>query len=389
MSTRPLPPQPSLEHLKNQAKDLLKAHKSSDPEAAPRLRKSLPRFSESSDEQILGSTLSLRDAQTVIAHEYGFDSYVDLRQHVTQLQNAPLVDMEVVGIRTSIDTFQNVVVLRIGDSDRYLPIWIGPTEADAIARLKQGVDLPRPLTHDLFGSTISDLGARVARIVISDLRNTTFYATISLEMNGSTVERDARPSDAIALAIGAGAPVLASELVAKEAGVEWTEGEPLHLISSQHSVATAVVAGSVSEQVRGAILSARSEAVRLSHDSVGVDHLLLGLLSQMTKVVAKVFKRLQVNPNEVAGAVEARMARGKATTERKPPLSPDTARVIALAGDEARGLGSYSLGNEHLLIAILKEGEGNAVAVLKEHSVTSDAVEAELRRLHEEWSSRL
>ena len=160
MSPRSLPPRPSLEHLQKQAKALLKAHKAGDQEAAARFRESLPPLSKASDAEVLKSKLSLRHAQAVIAAEYGFDNWKALREHVARQENGDTAEVKIDGIRSSITNYQRVVILRAKDSGRYLPIWIGPAEADSIALKLQDVSLPRPMTHDLLEGTIADLGRR-------------------------------------------------------------------------------------------------------------------------------------------------------------------------------------------------------------------------------------
>jgi bifunctional DNase/RNase len=119
-----------------------------------------------------------------------------------------MLEMVIDSIRVSLMNYHRVVILRVKNSNRYLPIWIGPNEADAIAVRLQEVAVPRPLTHDLLGSVIASLGGTVNKIVVSDLNNDTFYAKIVIQRNGSTMEIDSRPSDAIALAVRQGYYVL-------------------------------------------------------------------------------------------------------------------------------------------------------------------------------------
>jgi len=130
-----------------------------------------------------------------------------------------MVEMVIESIRVSLLNYQRVVILKEKDSDRYLPIWIGPAEADAIAIKLQDVSVPRPLTHDLLLTTINDLGAKIQSIVVNDLNNDTFYARIQLELAGQNVEIDSRPSDAIALAVRAKAPIYADDAVLEKAGI--------------------------------------------------------------------------------------------------------------------------------------------------------------------------
>jgi bifunctional DNase/RNase len=130
-----------------------------------------------------------------------------------------LIEMVVESVRVHTLSTQHVVILKETGRDRYLPIWIGPWEANAIALRLQGVSPERPLTHDLFARTLAELGVTMERIVVSDLADETFRARIILEQGGETKEIDARPSDAIALAIRAGVPIFATDAVLDRAGV--------------------------------------------------------------------------------------------------------------------------------------------------------------------------
>ncbi len=130
-----------------------------------------------------------------------------------------LTQMVVESVRVHMLSSQHVVILKESGRDRYLPIWIGPWEANAIAMKLQGVSPERPLTHDLFAQTLLELGAAVQRIVVSDLADETYRARLLLEVDGRIVEMDARPSDAIALAVRTSAPIYATDAVLDRAGV--------------------------------------------------------------------------------------------------------------------------------------------------------------------------
>jgi hypothetical protein len=125
--------------------------------------------------------------------------------------------------------YQRVVILKEKMSDRYLPIWIGPAEADAIAVKLQGVAVPRPLTHDLLSSVIDTLGAAVSSVIVNDLKNDTFFAKVILEVDRKQVEVDSRPSDALALAVRTGVPIFADESVLEKAGIllDGETGKPI------------------------------------------------------------------------------------------------------------------------------------------------------------------
>ncbi len=131
-----------------------------------------------------------------------------------------MIEMTIDSIRVSLMNYQRVVILKEKAADRYLPIWIGLAEADAIAVKLQDIAVPRPLTHDLLTSVLKALGAVVDYIIVNDLRNDTFYAKINLSVDGKRLEIDSRPSDAIALAVRVKAPIYAEESVLEKAGIE-------------------------------------------------------------------------------------------------------------------------------------------------------------------------
>ncbi len=130
-----------------------------------------------------------------------------------------MIEMIIDSIRVSLMNYQRVVILKEKIADRYLPIWIGPAEADAIAVKLQEVNVPRPLTHDLLRSVIDTLGASIDSIIVSDLKNDTFYAKIILNVDGKQMEVDSRPSDALALAVRVSVPIFAEEMVLDKAGI--------------------------------------------------------------------------------------------------------------------------------------------------------------------------
>ncbi|MBI4180984.1 MAG: bifunctional nuclease family protein [Chloroflexi bacterium] len=130
-----------------------------------------------------------------------------------------MVEMTIDSIRVSLMNYQRVVILKEKIADRYLPIWIGPAEADAIAVKLQGVSVPRPLTHDLLLSVIDALGATINSVIVTDLKNDTFYAKITLNVDRGQIEIDSRPSDALALAVRVEAPIYVEESVLDRAGI--------------------------------------------------------------------------------------------------------------------------------------------------------------------------
>ena len=128
--------------------------------------------------------------------------------------------MDLVGVRIEYPTNQPIVLLRESRGKRYLAIWIGAMEATAIAYALEGVTTPRPFTHDLLRITTEKLGAQIARVTVTELRDSVYYADLVLTQGGQELHVSSRPSDAIALAARTGAPLFATPQVLEEAGIE-------------------------------------------------------------------------------------------------------------------------------------------------------------------------
>ena len=135
--------------------------------------------------------------------------------------------MVIYGVSFDLVGKQPIVLLKTSDGNRYLPIWIGQPEAAAILMKLQGAATPRPMTHDLFAEVLEQLEAQVVRITVTELKDNTFYASITVQQNGTELEIDSRPSDAIALAVRADAPIFAASSVIEESAIEF-EGEEVN-----------------------------------------------------------------------------------------------------------------------------------------------------------------
>lgn len=131
-----------------------------------------------------------------------------------------MIEVAIDSIRVSLMSQHRIVVLKEKEGDLYLPIWIGPFEADAITLQLQGMEAPRPLTHDLLKNVLETLGGEVQYVVINGLEKNTYYARITLELDDETLEIDSRPSDAIALAVRVNAPIYVADEVMELAGME-------------------------------------------------------------------------------------------------------------------------------------------------------------------------
>ena len=127
------------------------------------------------------------------------------------------IEMTIKGLMIDPITNMPIIVLRDQDGQRLLPIWVGVFEANAIALQIENVQTPRPMTHDLLKNILQDLAAHVERVVVTELKENTFYALIHVKTGGQTITVDARPSDAIALALRTGSPIYVEEAVIQNA----------------------------------------------------------------------------------------------------------------------------------------------------------------------------
>ena len=154
-----------------------------------------------------------------------------------------MMELVIDSIRVSLLNHQRVVILKQKDSERYLPIWIGPPEADAIAVRLQEVSVPRPLTHDLMNNCINSMGGVIDHIVVSSMENDTYFATIVVRQGDETVEIDARPSDALALAVRANVQIFAAPEVMEKCGVRLDKDSGLAVIGTDESANPPTKAG--------------------------------------------------------------------------------------------------------------------------------------------------
>lgn len=158
-----------------------------------------------------------------------------------------MVEVVIDSVRVSLTNQQRIVVLREVDTERYLPIWIGPFEAEAITVALQEIEVARPQTHDLLKNAFSLLNARLTRVEVISLREDVFYGNLVLENNGRTIEIDSRPSDALALAVRARVPILVASEVMDSAGIM----PEVDIQSQDSSTASGMAAAAAPEEAPG------------------------------------------------------------------------------------------------------------------------------------------
>ena len=360
-----LPVRPNLEQLRKQAKDLLKAYRSGDPPAVARFRASIPRYSEFTDDALVRLSLSLGDAQRMIAAEYGFSSWLQMRHYVERKDGANMIEMTVDHVRVNNVTNLRTVVLKEKESGRYLPIWIGQAEGDAIAMRLEGQEVPRPMTHRIMDTMIRDLGGEVEHVVVSDLVEDTFFAVVKVKNGDGAIEFDTRPSDAIALAVNSGAPVFAAPEVLDKAGAELDQetGEFSPLRKDSEEFARRHDERHMSEKFRAILEVAGMSARGMSRYAIEPEDMLLALVNDSDCTAAKSLVDLGADLERIGEKLRSEIESG----ESPMAFSQRSLKVLEAARSEASG--GATIGTEHLLKALAAAGDGLASEVLRESGV--------------------
>ena len=212
-----------------------------------------------------------------------------------------MFEMTVDHVRGNKSKLQQAVVLKARTVNKYLPILIGPAEANTISLKVQGQKLPRPMTHDLMDSMIRDLGAKIIRVVVSEMQGKMFLAKVVLQKNGTTIESGSRPSDAIALAVRSGSPIYVEEDVLDQAGIDFDPETGGPTSANTQWPTGLVVEGPkpLSERTQSILRQADEEAKRLGHDDIQPEDILLAIISEAAGISAKVLSSLGVDLQEV------------------------------------------------------------------------------------------
>jgi bifunctional DNase/RNase len=324
--------------------------------------------------------------------------------------------MEIDSVRVSMMNYQHVVILKEPKTNRYLPIWIGPAEADAISIKLQNIDIARPMTHDLICAIISTSGGTLKEAVINKIENDCYYSKLVVIINKKEREIDCRPSDALATAIRLGAPIFADEKVLKKAGVilDPKPGKPIPL---QKESGTVEQQRNIDEQelqklkdfydftktldmedkrpieresshfdlfsdsAQNVFNSAEKEAKRLNQNFIGTGHLLLALMKEHN-IATEVLRNLGVNLDNIQAEIEASIG-GQSDLEREEAgLTTSVKRTITLSVEEAKRLGSDKIKPEHILIGLSRQDDGLAANLLKKLGIATEKIYVELIRLY-------
>jgi len=288
------------------------------------------------------------------------------------------IEMVIDSIRVSLMNYQRVVILKEKEGERFLPCWIGPAEADAIRIKLQSVAVPRPLTHDLLCNITNIAGLKIKSAIINELKKDTFYAKLVLITHDKSYEVDCRPSDALAIAVRMGAPIFADEKVLKKAGVCLDEEtskpvQPYEPESDRLKI--------FSESAKDVMSLAEKEAKRLNHNFVSTGHLLLALIKSVSTVAYQVLSNLGVDLSKIPVELEASINQSNFESGGTG-LSSALKSAIELSIRETRLLGSGSVQPEHLLLGLVRQGDGIAGNLLKDKEINAEKIYAALIRLN-------
>jgi len=265
-----------------------------------------------------------------------------------------------------------VILLKESGGDRILPIWIGEAEAAALVLRRSGTTLPRPMGHDLMAALLGVVAARVTRVVIERLRDNTFFATVTVTSGGDPQEVDARPSDAVNLALRAGAPIqVASELMDTAGTSAWpdeheadVEGKPPWTpVGERRSPPRADPVYTIDADSPELLRLAAAEARELGHDSVGEAHLLLGILASEDPTAAQILDRHGVGlvPQREAVASLAANAQSSPSTGVETRLTARAFHAMQRASIEARRRGTMDVMPTHVLLALVAGADATEV----------------------------
>ena len=262
---------------------------------------------------------------------------------------------------------EQVIVLReVKGDDRWVALPVGPAEALALSVSQLKLSPPRPLSHDLTQRLVEAGGGRIERVTITRTSEATVAASVTVRFpQGRTAEVDARPGDAVNLAVRAEAPIVVAE-------------DLLHPAAERATYRPAWVANHylqrISPHVHDTLAFAQDEARALNHNYIGTEHVLLGLLRWEEDEGVPLLAGLSVEIEVVRAAVVTRIGRGESPAPGNIYETPRVRKVFALAVEEAEQLGRRTLDPEHVLLSLVREGSGIAALILEDLGVTMERV---------------
>lgn len=275
---------------------------------------------------------------------------------------------------------------------RMLQIWVGPHEGTQIAQLLRGEVTHRPMTYLFMAGLLDTLGAKLQEVRIESLKENTFYAVVKAQNGKAVHELDARPSDALALALQMRSPIFVADAVLAQVGQPlpqpfdeqaWLQQETQHMAEVAHTVQEweqklKEAPGADIPSVVRVLKQAEAFAQKLKHNYIGTEHLLLSLVSDQESSATKALLALGAGQERVMEAVERLIGRGQKSLTTEPVIVPRVVHVFEMAEEERRTLGDSQIGPNHILLGLLREGQGMAIIILRDLDVDLAQVRVKL-----------
>ena len=319
-----------------------------------------------------------------------------------------MIEVFVESIRVNMTNYKRVVMLKEKAGERYLPIWVGHFEADAIAIPMQNVPVNRPLTHDFAASAIASLGGTVTQAVVSELTDQTFFAKVVVDADGRQVEIDSRPSDAIAIAIRAKVPIYVEDAVMDTAGMTFdpnapSESAPAAVAPERRGRRTIAATdlpsadpdvpaylpgaepagdqpgtpfttlGSVTAPLLATLRRVLANAENVNRRPIGPGDLLTALLSEQRAAANGVLRSLSVDLDELEVLVDREIPR-----DYPAVLTPAAEAIVERAVAEAARLGESTVSTEHLLLALAGQMDSSVAVALDGLGISADALRRQI-----------
>jgi bifunctional DNase/RNase len=294
------------------------------------------------------------------------------------------VEMVIDSIRVSLMNQQRVVILKEKEGERYLPCWIGPSEADAIAICLQEVSVPRPLTHDFVCTIINKLDGVVKEAVIDKLKDDCFYAKLVIRNGENETQIDCRPSDALAVAVRLGIPIFTDEKILKKVGItlDPETGAPIDLpVNTTNVSSESSHIESFSESTQDILNQAEIEAKNYKHNFINTGHLLLALIKD-ENTATDIIKELNIDLDKLRSDTDSVIKKQSNSEGNEQGLTPFVKSIIQASINEAKRLGSIKVKPEHILLGCIRQDNGIAVNQFRNLGINPEMVYIELIRLY-------
>lgn len=330
----------------------------------------------------------LREQLAAVVASYRWDTAVDHTVHTERKSNM----LEISSVHV-VKTPRYHRTLYLLDTTKYrvLTIWIGAHEAELIDMRLRGSQPERPMTYQFIVSLLKSLGAELEKVCVSEVRDTTFFATVTVRQGESVREIDARPSDAIAAAVHMDCPIYVAEEVMEKAGQDlpqpfeeaaWLQRVTEKTAELYRAMDALMQAfdrepGSFTVHAYGVLQRLTAAARTLNHNYIGTEHLLWCLAGAQDET-AQLLRELGANADAVEESLLRLVERGEQPPINDPVVAPRVAQVLQLAQEAQTERAALQLGTEHLLLGILREGNGMAVAILRDLGLDVAEVRAQL-----------